>query len=265
MQTQPVPPSEASARQAPLDEYGERYFQSYNYADRPLGRLSMYWFARRYYARLVRRFAPQQAVTGRLLELGSGLGHLLGLLEGRFRCVGLDIAYYAAQETRGNAPETLAIVASADALEIFTAQSFDVVVALHLFEHLVDPRLSLRQVHRILVDEGLLLFATPNPVYALRPLKRPEKIPDAINKDPTHIHVHPPSTWRAWVEESGFRLLRMFGDGLWDVPYLPLIPKPIQFALFGFPSLIQVLTGSMLLPVSLGVNLIALARKGKEP
>ena len=68
MSGQPPPLAEA-----PLQEYGERYFQSYNYADRGLGRFSMYWFARRYYARLVRRFAPAQPVTGRLLELGSGL------------------------------------------------------------------------------------------------------------------------------------------------------------------------------------------------
>lgn len=50
MSGQPPPLAEA-----PLQEYGERYFQSYNYADRGLGRFSMYWFARRYYARLVRR------------------------------------------------------------------------------------------------------------------------------------------------------------------------------------------------------------------
>jgi hypothetical protein len=76
--------------------------------------------------------------------------------------------------------------------------------------------------------------------------------------------VHPPETWRDWAEESGFRALRWFGDGLWDVPYLPLIPKSIQFALFGFPSLIQVLSGLALIPLPLGVNLIAIARKERS-
>ena len=134
-------------------------------------------------------------------------------------------------------------------------------VALHLVEHLADPPATIRQVARILSDEGLFLFATPNPVYALRPLKRPDVTPDAISKAPTHISVHPPETWQHWAEEAGFRVLRAFGDGLWDVPYLPLIPKPVQFAMFGWPSLVQVLTRGTLVPVGLGVNLVVIARK----
>lgn len=247
----------------PLDEYGERYFKSYNYADRPLGRFSMYWFARRYYARLIRRFAPNPPVTGRLLECGSGLGHLLGLLADRFQCVGIDIAHFAARETVRNSPRSAAMVASADRLEIFADGSFDAVVALHLVEHLADPQAAIGQISRMLVEGGLFLFATPNPVYALRGLKHIERQPDAISKDPTHINVQPPTVWRRWTEQSGFRILRHFGDGLWDVPYLPVIPSSVQFGLFGLPSLFQVITGMALIPVSLGVNQILIARKEK--
>ncbi len=253
-----------SPPQAPLHEYGESYFQSYNYADRPLGRFSMYWFARRYYARLARRFAPRRRATGRLLELGSGLGHLTGLLQDEFHCIALDIALYAALETRRNAPRAAALVASADDLQVFADASFDVVVALHLVEHLADPQGALRQINRLLSDGGLLLFATPNPDYALRPLKHIEVTPDAISKDPTHINVHPPATWLSWANAAGFRVLRQLGDGLWDVPYLPLIPSPAQFALFGWPSLIQVLTALPLIPPALGVNLITIARKERS-
>ena len=249
------------AQAAPLDEYGEHYFQSYNYADRSMGRFSMYWFARRYYARLIRRFAPRQPVTNRLLEMGSGLGHLLGLLSDDFDCVGMDIAFYATQATQRNSNGAAALVASADGLHIFADGAFDVVVALHLVEHLVDPVAAIRHVARLLTPGGLFLFATPNPDYALRPLKNPDEVPDAIAKDPTHINVHPPATWRGWAEGAGLRVLRQFGDGLWDVPYLPLIPKPIQFGLFGWPSLVQVLTGTTLIPISLGVNTITITRK----
>jgi 2-polyprenyl-3-methyl-5-hydroxy-6-metoxy-1,4-benzoquinol methylase len=250
----------ASSVEAPLHEYGEQYFHSYNYADRPLGRFSMYWFARRYYARLVRRFAPRRQ-TGRLLEMGSGLGHLLGLLGEDFSCTGIDIALFAARATKQNGKGAAAMVASADRLELFADRSFDVVVALHLVEHLAEPQEALRHVSRMLVDDGLFLFATPNPTYSLRPLKHTEIAPDAISKDPTHINVHPPAAWRSWAEETGFRVLRQFGDGLWDVPYLPLIPTSIQFALFGWPSLIQVVSGLPVIPVPFGVNLITIARK----
>ena len=124
----------------PVDEYGAQYFESYNYADRPLGRFSMYWFARRYYAALIRRHAPRRG--GWLLEMGSGLGHLLGLLQDDFRCVGFDLAPWAARQTRLNAPQAEALALSAEHLAVFPSQTFDVVVALHLVD-LFDDRLDL--------------------------------------------------------------------------------------------------------------------------
>ncbi len=241
----------------PLDEYGKHYFERYNYADRPLGRFSMYWFARRYYAALVRRYAPARG--GKLLELGAGLGHLLGLLQDDFECVGIDIADYSAEQIERNAPRARGLVMSADDLSPFADGEFAVVVALHLVEHLPDPADTLRQVYRILQGGGLFLFATPNPVYSLRRFKNPQT--DAIGKDPTHINVHPPAQWRAWAEQAGFRVLRHFGDGLWDVPYLPLLPKGVQFGLFGLPALFQVLTRTTWTPLALGVNQIVIARK----
>ncbi len=246
-----------SAPAVPLEEYGQQYFESYNYADRPLGRFSMYWFARRYYAALVRRYAPARG--GKLLELGAGLGHLLGLLQDDFECVGIDIAEYSVEQIQRNAPRARGLVMSADDLSPFADDEFAVVVALHLVEHLPDPADTIRQVHRILQGGGLFLFATPNPVYSLRRFKDPQT--DAIGKDPTHINVHPPAQWRAWVEGAGFRVLRHFGDGLWDVPYLPLLPKGVQFGLFGLPALFQVLTRTTWTPLALGVNQIMIARK----
>ena len=70
--------------------YTEEYFRKWNYSDRGLGRFSMYWFARRYYAALIRRYAPPGG--GKLLEMGCGLGHLLRLLQDDFDCVGIDRA-----------------------------------------------------------------------------------------------------------------------------------------------------------------------------
>ena len=242
---------------APVDEYGQRYFESYNYADRPLGRFSMYWFARRYYAALVRRYAPARGV--KILEMGCGLGHLLGLLTKDFECVGIDIAPYSIEQLARNAPQAQGIVMSAEDLSRFENEAFGGVIALHLVEHLVDPVDAIRQVYRVLQPGGLFLFATPNPQYWLRRFKDPQT--DAIGKDPTHINVQPPDRWRSWCEEAGFHIVRHFGDGLWDVPYVPLLPVKMQFALFGLPAVMQVLTRLTFTPVSLGVNQVVIARK----
>lgn len=240
-----------------LDEYGQQYFQNYNYADRPLGKYSMYWFARRYYAALVRRYAP----PGKLLELGCGLGHLLGLLQEDFDCVGIDIAEYSIEQTHQNAPKAEARVGSADDLSDFKDGEFSAIVGLHLIEHLPNPLRTFHDINRLLVDGGLWLFATPNPNYRLRRFK--DSATDAIGKDPTHINVHPPQQWRVWADEAGFKMLRHFGDGLWDVPYFPLIPAKLQFAILGLPALLQVITRTTWTPLGLGVNQIGIARKVK--
>ena len=56
--------------EVPDEHYTKEYFEKWNYADRPLGRFSMYWFARRYYAALVRRYAPLGDDTRVLYEMG---------------------------------------------------------------------------------------------------------------------------------------------------------------------------------------------------
>ncbi|GAB4550561.1 MAG: hypothetical protein OHK0023_16630 [Anaerolineae bacterium] len=246
-----------SAPRVPMEEYSKEYFERYNYADRPLGKFSMYWFARRYYAALVRHFAPK---GGRLLEMGCGLGDLLGLLQDEYQCVGIDLIDYSIAQTKRNAPKAEAFVHSADDLSIFKDGEFSAVVALHLVEHLPNPENTVREVYRILKPKGVFLFATPNPNYSLRRFK--DHATDAIGKDPTHINVHPPSIWRKWAEASGFKVLRHFGDGLWDTPYVPMIPAKLQFAFFGLPALVQVVTQTTFNPLSLGVNQVCIARKG---
>lgn len=246
--------------EVPTQHYTREYFEKWNYADRGLGKYSMYWFARRYYAALVQRYAPPASSSPRkLLEMGCGLGHLLGLLQDDFHCVGIDLIDFSIEQTRINAPKAEAYQMSADDLSAFEDQSFSVVVALHLVEHLPNPEHTIQQVNRILKPGGLWLFATPHPDYILRRFKDREN--DAIGKDKTHINVHPPQQWRSWCEENGFTMLKHFGDGLWDVPYLPLIPKVIQFGMFGVPALAQVITRTTLTPLSMGVNQIGIARK----
>lgn len=251
--------SEPNGDSPPPNKTGEftaEYFERYNYADRGRGRLSMYWFARRYYAALVRRYASPGG--GALLELGCGLGDLLGLLQDDFDCVGIDVMAHGVAETRRNAPRAQILEHSADDLHTFETHRFNVVVSLHVIEHLLDPEKALFEMRRVLRPGGLVLFATPNPIYPMRRFK--DHATDAIGKDPTHINVHPPAQWRTWTEAAGFTVLRHFGDGLWDVPYLPRIPTSLQFAVFGLPAFAQVVFRATSMPLDLGVNQVCIAR-----
>lgn len=251
-----------SDNNVPVEHYTDEYFDKWNYADRPLGKFSMYWFARRYFAALIRRYAPAGGPERKLLEMGCGLGDLLSLLQDDFTCIGVDLIPRSIENTRKIAPKVDAYVGDATDFSRYADGELSVVVALHLVEHLPDPQRTLSDIHRVLAPGGLLFFATPHPEYSLRRFK--DRDTDAIGKDKTHINCHVPATWKQWCEETGFVVLKQFGDGLWDVPYLPVIPKSIQFALFGLPAAAQLFTRTTLMPLSLGVNQINIVRKPNE-
>jgi len=253
----------ARMSEVPTEHYTEAYFKKWNYADRPLGKFSMYWFARRYFAALIRRHAPPGDNQRKLLEMGCGLGHLLGLLQDDFQCIGVDLIDYSIEQTRIHAPKATAYAGDATDFRSYANGALSVVVALHLVEHLPNPRQTIQDIYTKLQPGGLFLFATPHPEYSLRRLKDRET--DAIGKDKTHIHCHVPQLWRQWCEEAGFWVIKQVGDGLWDVPYLPLLPNSVQFALFGFPAFVQVITRTTFMPLSMGVNQINIMRKPDNP
>ncbi len=243
----------------PVQHYTDEYFDKWNYSDRPLGKYSMYWFARRYFAALIRRYAPSGGSERRLVEMGSGLGDLLMLLQDDFTCTGVDLIPRSIENTHRIAPKVEAILGDATDFSRYHDGELSVVVALHLVEHIPDPQQTIRDITRALRPGGLFFFATPHPEYALRRFKDREN--DAIGKDKTHINCHVPTVWKAWCEEAGLQVLKQFGDGLWDVPYLPLIPTKLQFALLGWPAFLQVVTRTTFTPLALGVNQINIVRK----
>lgn len=82
-----------------------------------------------------------------------------------------------------------------------------------------------------------------------------------IGEDPTHINLKPPREWLRICRENGSVIERQFADGWWGVPYVPLLPRSLQLAMFGLPAALQVLTRGSFLPVGWGVSLLVMARK----
>lgn len=152
--------------------YNEEFFRTKNYAGNPFRRFSTYWFSRRYYAALLRRYAPPGADRS-LLDAGCGMGHLLELLQDDFRCTGYDVMEYAVEQTRLIAPRADVFVASGDEQGRFADDEFSAVVGLGLVEHLERPVDFIRDTYRILRPGGIFFFLTPNPEYGLRRRKDP--------------------------------------------------------------------------------------------
>ncbi len=116
-----------------------------------------WWFVGR--RKLFARYLKHAPANGRALDIGCGTGANLRLLHDmRFRAVGLDassdaIGFCAA---KGLAAER----GSATALP-FPDQTFDVVLATDVIEHLDDDAKALREIARVLKKGGIAIITVP--------------------------------------------------------------------------------------------------------
>jgi len=234
--------------------FDEKYFSSHTYQDVSFARFSQYWWSNRFYAILARRYGGRGA---RLLEIGSGLGHLVGQLEDSFETYGMDVNHWAVQESKAVVDESGLQTASAEEIP-FADGTFGVVIIKHIVEHLPDPAKAISEIGRVTAPGGTLILATPNLDSLLKPWKGENWIG---YQDPTHISLKPPSVWLDWIKNAGFSLKRVFADGFWDVPYIPIVPSQIQKLLFGSLGGIQAMTGLAFLPMRWGESIIVIAQK----
>jgi 2-polyprenyl-3-methyl-5-hydroxy-6-metoxy-1,4-benzoquinol methylase len=97
----------------------------------------------------------------RLLDIGCATGALLEKLRGRgWNVSGIEISTPQAEYARQY--KKLDIINVPLEKAELESESFHVVLASHLIEHLNNPALFVREVHRILRPDGYFLVTTPN-------------------------------------------------------------------------------------------------------
>lgn len=211
-------------------------------------RLALWW-----YARVVRRWRPQ---GGRLLDFGCGTGHLLKRLSAHFEAYGYDSAPFARSQCRINAPDAVIL----EEWQSQAAASFDIIVSLHTLEHLPRPLPTLEGLTAKLVSGGIFFFVVPNPGGLGRRLKGRQWF---AYRDKTHVSLLSRGEWMMLVRKAGLEVVQVRGDGMWDAPYVRIIPTTLQRACFGAPAALQVFSpfSRPFLPAAFGECLIVTARK----
>jgi ubiquinone/menaquinone biosynthesis C-methylase UbiE len=112
-----------------------------------------------------------------LLDFGCGSGSIArALAEVGYAVSGCDISpgmIRMAQKMSVHSPTPISWIEidAAEAWLPFGDRSFDVIIASSVFEYLSDPLTTLRQLRRVLRDDGLLLCTTPNIDHGVRRLE----------------------------------------------------------------------------------------------
>ena len=234
--------------------FDEKYFSTHTYSNITFAKYSMYWWSNRFQAMLARRHGRKGT---RLLEIGSGMGHLVGSLEDSFETYGMDLNHWAVKQSKAVIQKTSLQTASAQELP-FKDGAFNVVIIKHIVEHLPDPQKAINEIGRVTEPGGTLLLATPNLDSLLKPWKGEKWIG---YQDPTHISLKRPAEWFSFIEDAGFQIQRRFADGFWDVPYIPVVPKQLQKLFFGSLGGFQAITGFIFLPYRWGESILVIAKK----
>lgn len=112
----------------------------------------------------VYQFGSQFCREKRILDVGCGTGYGTShLAESASIAVGVDLSRQAIRHARRHYRDRRVQFLRMNAESLaFADRSFDFVISTENFEHLTNHRANLREMSRVLADDGMLLLATPN-------------------------------------------------------------------------------------------------------
>lgn len=169
---------------------------------------------------------------GRALDLAAGQGPLSYALSRR----GFEVTATEIHPAQFRAPNVPCLKLNLNERTPFEDQSFDVVLAVEILEHLEAPRAFLREIFRILKPGGLCVVTTPNlsslpsRLFFLATgcfdlfVPFEGRLKDAYSHE-ADGHISPVPGWmlRYFLKEVGFRL----EAERYTMAYLPLVPRSV--------------------------------------
>lgn len=203
------------------------------------------------------KLASSYVKSGKVLDYGCGTGHLIKRFRKGYEAWAYDISPYARETAHSSAPD----VRICSDIQALRHEYFDLVLSIHMLEHLQDPAEKIRFFYTLLNDKGVLFFIVPNISGLGHSIKKQKWFGYG---DPSHISLLSSDQWIKGTKSNGFQILRCGTDGLWDVPYLRHIPLWIQKLLFYPMPALQVMASRLIWPYQWGESLIVIARKNDK-
>lgn len=136
----------------------------------------------------------------KILDIGCGLGFLLGGLDEKHEKFGLELSTFAASHAKKYAEiynESFETVKLDD-------NFFDVVIAHHVIEHIEKPEMFLEKVSKILKTDGLFIVATPDFESVCAKLFKDDY---RMLSDKTHVSLFSFDSLKAMLTDYGFEII----------------------------------------------------------
>lgn len=140
---------------------------------------------------------------GRVLDVGCGVGGTLrGLHAAGYECHGIEVSPFAAEFARQHGFN----VSCGDFLGLdLDENSFDLVLAIEVLEHVSDPRAFIEKVHAILKPGGLFYYTTGNfRWFAVQRRLFGRAVADLYLTPEEHIYFLSSRDMRTYFRNAGF-------------------------------------------------------------
>lgn len=206
------------------------YYQSDDYishSDKKTGLVSrVYQFVRSFTlknkVKIIEHFQPQK---GSLLDIGAGTGHFLNLAKkNNWNVTGIEPNHGArtAAAEKG--------ISFAENIQSIEQHSFEVITMWHVLEHVPDLEEQIKQLKRILKQEGTLIIAVPNfRSYDARHYKRFWAGYDV----PRHLWHFSKKSIRVLFQEQNMKVVEML-PMRWDAYYVSLLSEKYKRGYMNF-------------------------------
>jgi SAM-dependent methyltransferase len=149
---------------------------------------------------------PKNLAPGRALEVGCGSGrYLTQLAASGWRVEGLEPSVETADRLRRATGLRVTTASLGEAS--FDSESFDLVVAAMVLEHLHDPLADLRSIHSWIRPGGFLTGSVPNCASWEFRFFGPDWFALQV---PTHLFHFTPATLTRFLETAGFEQVRIY-------------------------------------------------------
>lgn len=207
----------------------------------------------------------------RVLDFGCGAGYFCGdkLSKTVKEYAGLDISEQAVAEARGKGLNVTQFNIEEKQRIPYEDGHFDRAVCSEVLEHLFNPELVVKEIHRVLKPGGIFYTSVPNAVFVKERLRalfggfNPKGDPRLVKTAPwldPHIRFFTKNSFSRLLVNAGFKVAEIRGEEftpLWE------LGLPDKLAYGGLSNFVHGLVGFMgdLMPSLFATKFVVIARK----